>query len=42
MATDLADPRKLKPKPAAGRDKKQPDCSSENQGGGARCFPKLG
>lgn len=23
-------PGKLKPKPAAGKDKKQPDCASEN------------
>lgn len=31
MATGLADPRKLKRKPAEGKDKKQPDCASENQ-----------
>lgn len=31
MATDLADPGKLKAKPAAGRDKKKPDRASENQ-----------
>lgn len=35
MTTDLADPRKLKPKPAAGKDKRQPDCASENREG--RC-----
>lgn len=41
MATDLADPGNLKPKPAAGRDKKQP-VLQKTRSGGARCFFKEG
>lgn len=33
--TDLAGPEKLRPKAAAGKDKKRPDGASENQG----CLP---
>ena len=41
MATDLAVMRKLKPQPAAGKDKKQPGCASEIQAWGCQVLFKV-